>query len=209
MIADDSLICQLKLTSLFKKKHRQETFITKKEEKKQNRMNPTWSNLRSSSFESAPPPLLPLRAQLDVPSGGQGGSRSLKLLLTISLPSQLIYSSPSPTPLYLPSPSHTPPPPHAPTNSHPSPPSQHPLLHPPAHTHSLVLSVPSLFISIPLTFGVKTLAARSAGDKSDPPGRVIVKHPTGRLRPPHPFNSSAGMAAERSREGPPCCGITT
>ncbi|KAJ4935634.1 hypothetical protein JOQ06_017165, partial [Pogonophryne albipinna] len=36
-------------------------------------------------------------------------------------------------------------------------------------------------------------AARSSGDKSDLPGRVVVKHPPGRLRPPHPFNSSAGV----------------
>ena len=69
-----------------------------------------------------------------------------------------------------------------------------------AHTLRFSLfisSSPSLSLSLPGP-GERTPAARSSGDKSDLPGRVVVKHPPGRLRPPHPFNSSAGTA---SREG--------
>lgn len=73
-----------------------------------------------------------------------------------------------------------------------SPPPLHPSETLPLCTHSLPLAG----LALALRPGVKTPAARSTGDKSDLPGRVIVKHPPGRLRPPHPFNSSAGVAGE-------------
>lgn len=120
--------------------------------------------------------LLPLGAQLDVLSGGQGGFCSLKLLLTVSLPSQLIYG---------PNLRQTAPPHHLQHSS-----SVHTL------SRSLYLSLSRPLSPRP---GVKTPAARSSGDKSDLPGRVIVKHPPGRLRPPHPFNSSAGTASRERR----------
>lgn len=144
------------------------------------------SELGSSS---SPPPSL--GAQLDVLNRGQGGSCSLEPLLTISLSSQLIYG----------------------------PPSSARQRHPPPSKAFTTLPLCTLSLSLPLSLsllsfhrrGVRMPAARSSGDKSDLPGRVIVKHPPGRLRPPHPFNSSAGTA---SRVGgcwcggggaPPCC----
>lgn len=57
-----------------------------------------------------------------------------------------------------------------------------------------------LCLSLSLWLGVKMPAARSSGDKSDLPSHVIVKHPPGRLRPPHPFNSSTGIASEERRK---------
>lgn len=130
-----------------------------------------------------------LGAKLDVLSGGQGGCCCLKSVLAISLPNWLIYRPPSST-LRRPT-----------SNKHTTPtPSYHDTF---SSVHTLSLSLCPLFIylylSLSLWLGVKMPAARSTGDKSDLPGRVIVKHPPGRLRPPHPFNSSAGIASQERR----------
>lgn len=121
----------------------------------------------------------PLGAQLEVPSGGQGGCYSLKPRLTISLPNQLIYSPSSSTLQRL-------------NLQQTNPPNY--------HRHSSLCPL-SIYLHLPpsLWLGVKTPAARSSGDKSDLPSRVTVKHPPGRLRPPHPFNSSTGMASQGKR----------
>lgn len=56
-----------------------------------------------------------------------------------------------------------------------------------------------LYLSFFPWLGVKAPAARSSGDKSDLPNCVIIKHPLGRLRPPHPFNSSVDTVSQERR----------
>lgn len=147
-----------------------------------------WGPIALSHLPLPPPPLLLPQGSAGCPKRGSRWVLFSETAADISLPSQLIYSPPSST---------------RPNLQQTTPPLQN--HHQPLFlcAHTLSLSLCPLYLSPPLPLSlwlrVKTPAARSSGDKSDHPGRVIVKHPPGRLRPPHPFNSSAGIASQKRR----------
>lgn len=118
---------------------------------KQNKVNPTWSNRRSSSFESAPHPHPHLlRHPWGLSWTSQAGVKVGPARWNCCWPSvcQASKFTARPPLPFTPLPSDTPLPPHVPTNSRPRPPC-HPLLHPPAHTLSRSLCPLSIYLYPP------------------------------------------------------------